>query len=241
MSTLIDIGKKETLCLQVDDKDLLQGLSRLKKNYENMESQLDAGYSCKIGDMEMEYDMSEKGFKALYKDMKSYYDGMIKDLKSSMKEDKSNCDQLIAELKDSKDSLSGKIKALEAEVENRDSADIVRTKAKELSTLVASASQILNCDADSLWELPESEIKTKVINKVYPKLNTDGESDVALDAMYKTCEFYKEDSKTIINRQKEMLNNVVRLEDNIDTTEPAIPARYKQKTNAWASQLGGVN
>lgn len=247
MPTLIDIGKKETLCLQVDDKDLLQGLSQLKKNYEKMETQLDEGYACKIGESEYEYDMSLKGFKSLYKDMKTYYDGLIKTIKDEMKTELDGYKSKMTDMGKTCDAKDGEIKALKAQIDtNADNADL-KTKAKELSSLVFSASKSLNCDADQLWDLSERDIKAMVISKVYPKLNIDGESDTAIDAMYRTCQFYKEDPKSVLNRQKEALNNVVRVNANVNqdsysVQEPSLPQRYKQKTEAWKQSLinGGV-
>lgn len=240
---LINIGNKETYCFQVDDTGLMSDLSRLKAHYERMEtalSNLDAGYSCKVGDADMEYDISEKGFKKFAKDMKSYCDGMIKTTKdvcdTEVKTIRDTCD---AEVKTIRDVCDAEIKALKQEISNRDSADtLITEKAKALVQLTLNAQKILNCDSADLADLSEKEIKLKVIAQAYPNLDTANESDEGINAMFKVAQMYQEDSKKKVERHKQGLENVVRQPINYDTNTEMSP-REKAKTEAWKLSVGG--
>jgi hypothetical protein len=90
----------------------------------------------------------------------------------------------------------------------------------------------LNVDSASLWDKTETEIKKQVILKTYPTLNVDNESDIAIDAMFKTCEFYQTDSKRIVEEQKQLINNAVPVLVT-DSQEPIMTERMKFITNAW--------
>lgn len=235
--TLIHIGKEEVVSLQVDDADLLKSLSRLKANYEKMESQLDAGYSCKIGDEDKEYALTSDGFKSYAKDMKAYYDGLMKAVKDEMKDVKSSCDEKYSELKVAKDAVDAELKIIKEEVSNRDGMDeVVRKKAKELSTLIDFACDVLGCNPDDLWEKDEYEIKKMVIAKCYPNLPLDGETQGSIDAMFKTCKFYQKDSKSVVLEQKQIANTIVRPEF---TKDNAISARQQVLTESWKKSIGG--
>jgi hypothetical protein len=224
MGNIINIGKKETYCFQVDDNSMGSELARLKTYYERMEdriSNLDAGYSCKVGDAEMEYEISDKGFKKFAKDMKAYYDGLMKG---------------------NKDSSDAEIKALKEEISNRDSVDdLVSAKAKDLVKLALSAQKVLNCDSADLIDLSEREIKEKVIKQAYPNLDTANESEEGINAMFKVAQLYQEDSKKKVERHRQVLENVVRQPDvvvNYDAQE--LSPRAKAKSEAWKQSVGGV-
>jgi len=222
--TLINIGKKETYCFQVDDNSVVTELSRLKTYYERMEdklSNLDAGYSCKVGDSEMEYEISDKGFKQFAKDMKSYYDGLMKA---------------------NKDSVDAEVKALKEEISNRDSADtIIAQKAKALVQLTLNAQKVLNCDSADLIDLSEREIKVKVIAQAYPNLDTANESEEGINAMFKVAQLYQEDSKKKVERHRQVLENVVRQPQSINyDAEPEMSPRMKAKSEAWKLSVGGA-
>ena len=224
MGNVINIGKKETYCFQVDDNSQMAELARLKTIFERMEdklSNLDAGCSMKVGDAEMEYDISDKGFKKFAKDMKAYYDGLMKG---------------------NKDSSDAEIKALKEEISNRDSVDdLVSTKAKDLVRLTLSAQKVLNCDSASLIDLSEREIKEKVIKQAYPNLDTAKESEEGINAMFKVAQLYQEDSKKKVERHRQVLENVVRQPEvvvNYDGLE--LSPRAKAKSEAWKQSVGGV-
>lgn len=224
MGNIINIGKKETYCFQVDDNSMGSELARLKTYYERMEdklSNLDEGYSCKVGDSEMEYEISDKGFKKFAKDMKSYYDGLMKG---------------------NKDSVDAEIKALKEEISNRDSVDdLVSAKAKDLVKLALTAQKVLNCDSASLIDLSEREIKEKVIQQAYPNLDTANESEEGINAMFKVAQLYQEDSKKKVERHRQVLENVVRQSEtviNYDAQE--LSPRAKAKSEAWKQSVGGV-
>ena len=224
MGNIINIGKKETYCFQVDDNSMASELARLKTYYERMEdklSNLDEGYSCKVGDSEMEYEISDKGFKKFAKDMKAYYDGLMKG---------------------NKDSNDAEIKALKEEISNRDSVDdLVSAKAKDLVKLALTAQKALNCDSADLIELSEREIKEKVIQQAYPNLDTANESEEGINAMFKVAQLYQEDSKKKVERHRQVLENVVRQPEtviNYDAQE--LSPRAKAKSEAWKQSVGGV-
>jgi hypothetical protein len=114
--------------------------------------------------------------------------------------EKAKCDAELAmedakknwaeQFKTKQDSVDAEIEVLKAELSNRDSVDtqsIIAEKAKELSVLVNKATTILNVDSDSLFTKSAVEIKKDVISKIYPTLNLDGKTDVAIDAMFETC------------------------------------------------------
>jgi hypothetical protein len=87
-------------------------------------------------------------------------------------------------------------------------------------------------DSDTLFTKSAVEIKKEVISKIYPTLNLDGKTDVAIDAMFETCELYKNDSKRIVEEQKQLINNAVTVNnfDNID--EPILTLRMQSMINA---------
>jgi hypothetical protein len=184
-------------------------------------SNLDAGYSCKVGDSEMEYEISDKGFKQFAKDMKSYYDGLMKA---------------------NKDSVDAEVKALKEEISNRDSADtIIAQKAKALVQLTLNAQKVLNCDSADLIDLSEREIKVKVIAQAYPNLDTANESEEGINAMFKVAQLYQEDSKKKVERHRQVLENVVRQPQSINyDAEPEMSPRMKAKSEAWKLSVGGA-
>lgn len=222
--TLINIGKKETYCFQVDDNSILGELSRLKAYYERMEDQLsnlDEGCAMKVGEQEVEYEISDKGFKQFAKDMKAYYDGLMKS---------------------NKDSIDAEIKALKEEISNRDSADeLVIKKAQELVELSLTAQKLLNCDSKDLLGLKEREIKEKVVKQAYPNLDTTNESDESVNAMYKVACLYQEDSKKKVDRHRQTLEMVGRQPGVIHYDGETLSPRQKAKSEAWKLSVGGVN
>lgn len=250
--TIITIGKERSYAFQTDDENQAALFANLKRDYESLEQkvsemnlQKDAGFACKVGEEDMEYPMDMKGFSKFKKDMEKYYSDKAKcdaekakqDAEMAMEDAKKNWAE---QFKSKQDSVDAELKVLQAELSNRDSIDtqsLVANKAKELAILVNKATTILNVDSNSLWDKTETEIKKQVILKTYPTLNVDNESDVAIDAMFKTCEFYQNDSKRIIEDQKRLINNVVTV-NNFDTedTEPKQTERMKAITTAWEAK-----
>jgi hypothetical protein len=246
------MGKERTYSFQTDDDNQAALFANLKKDYENLETQVkqlsvqkDENFSCSVGEQEMEYPMDSKGFARFKKDMDKYY----KD-KAKCDAEKAKCDAELAmedakknwaeQFKTKQDSVDAEIEVLKAELSNRDSIDtqsIIAEKAKELSVLVNKATTILNVDSDSLFSKTAVEIKKEVIAKIYPTLNLDSKTDVAIDAMFETCELYKNDSKRIIEEQKQLINNTVTV-NNFDSQDssPELTARMKSITTAWEAK-----
>jgi hypothetical protein len=246
----ITMGKERSYSFQTDDDNQAALFTNLKKDYELLEDQVnkfrlqkDAGFTCKVGGEDMEYPMDSKGFAKFKKDMEKFYTDKAKcdadkakqDAEMAMEDAKKNWAE---QFKSKQDSVDAEIKVLQAELSNRDSIDtqaLVASKAKELAILVNKATTILNVDSASLWDKTETEIKRQVILKTYPTLNVDKESDLAIDAMFKTCEFYQTDSKRIVDAQKQLINNAVPML-TMDSQEPVLTERMQFLTNAY---LGG--
>jgi hypothetical protein len=246
----IDIGKYN---FNIDgDENLSSLVLALKKDYESLETQVknftlqkDENFACTVGEQEMEYPMDSKGFARFKKDMDKFYAD-----KAKCDAEKAKCDAELAmedakknwfeQFKTKKDAVDAEIEVLKAELTNRDSIDtqtIIAEKAKELSVLVNKATTMLNVDSDSLFSKSAIEIKKEVITKTYPTLNLDGKTDVAIDAMFETCELYKNDSKRIIEEQKQLINNTVTV-NNFDSQDsiPELTARMKSITTAWEAK-----
>jgi hypothetical protein len=250
--TIITMGKDRTYSFQTDDDNQAALFANLKKDYENLETQVkqlslqkDENFNCTVGEQEMEYPMDGKGFARFKKDMDKFY----KD-KAKCDAEKAKCDAELAiedakknwaeKFKTKQDSVDAEIEVLKAELSNRDSIDtqsIIAEKAKELSVLVNKATTILNVDSDSLFTKSAVEIKKEVISNIYPTLNLDGKTDLAIDAMFETCELYKNDSKRIVEEQKQLINNAVTV-NNLDAqdTTPEMTARMKSITSAWENK-----
>jgi hypothetical protein len=250
--TIITMGKDRTYSFQTDDDNQAALFANLKKDYENLETQVkqlnlqkDENFTCKLGEEEVEYPMDGKGFAKFKKDMDKFY----KD-KAKCDAEKAKCDAELAmedakknwaeQFKTKQDSIDSEIEVLKAELSNRDSINtqsIIAEKAKELSLLVNKATTILNVDSDSLFTKSAVEIKKDVISKIYPTLNLDDKTEVAIDAMFETCELYKNDSKRIIEEQKQLINNAVTV-NNLDTqdTTTEMTARMKSITTAWENK-----
>lgn len=241
------MGKERTYSFQTDDDNQAALFANLKKDYESLETQVknfslqkDESFSCKLGEEEREYPMDGKGFAKFKKDMDKYYSDML---------GKAKCDAEVAledakknwaeQFKSKKDSVDAEIEVLKAELANRDSIDtqaMIAEKAKELSILVNKATTLLNVDSDSLFTKSAIDIKKEVIAKTYPAINLDGKSDVAIDAMFETCELYKNDSKRIIEEQKQLINNAVTVNNfdaQDDNSTPEMTTRMKLMTTAW--------
>lgn len=250
--TIITMGKERTYSFQTDDDNQAALFANLKKDYENLETQVkqlnlqkDENFSCTVGEQEMEYPMDSKGFARFKKDMDKYYKDKAKcdaekakyDAELAMEDAKKNwAEQFQAK----QDSVDAEIEVLKAELSNRDSIDtqsIISEKARELSVLVNKATTILNVDSDSLFSKSAIDIKKEVIAKTYPSLNLDGKTDVAIDAMFETCELYKNDSRRIVEEQKRLINNAVTV-NNLDTqdTAPKQTARMEYLTKAWEAK-----
>lgn len=242
----IDIGKYN---LNIDGDDNLSALLlALKKDYENLDTQVnqfrlqkDENFTCKVGEAEAEYPMDSKGFARFKKDMDKYYADMMNkakcDAEAAMEDAKKNWAE---QFKTKQDSVDAEIEILKAELSNRDSIDtqaIITNSARELAILVNKATTLLNVDSESLFNKTAIDIKKEVILKTYPAINLDGKTDVAIDAMFETCELYKNDSKRIIEEQKQLINNTVTV-NNFDAQDSGteLTARMKAITTAWEAK-----
>lgn len=243
---LINIGKERSYAFQTDDENQASLFTNLKRDYEKLEDkvseltmQLDAGYACKIGDEEMEYPMDSKGFAKFKKDMEKFYADKAKcdadkakyDAEMALEDAKKNWAE---QFKSKQDSADAELKVLQAELSNRDSVNteaIITEKAKGLAMLIEKASAILNVDSKSLWEKNAIDIKKEVIVKTYPTLNIDNDSEEAINAMFKTCESLQNDTKRIVEQQKQLINNSQNFVNN-DSQEPKLTPRMQSMINA---------
>jgi hypothetical protein len=241
----IDIGKYN---FNIDgDENLSSLVLALKKDYETLETQAnnfrlqkDENFSCKLGEEEVEYPMDSKGFTKFKKDMDKFYAN-----KAKCDAEKAKCDAELAmedakknwaeQFKTKQDAVDAEITVLKAEITNRDSfntEEIIINKAKELAVLVNEATSLLNVDSASLWNKSATEIKKEVLAKTYPTLNIDSETDVGIDAMFKTCHLFKNDTKRIVEEQKQLINNTVTVKNFDSIDEPTLTLRMQSMINA---------